>query len=235
MIASEGSTTRPRITLTGVDQRTSAADLLALVSASPRVEVGILLTADPEGRHRYPGAEWATEMAVQLGKRCAVHVCGRRARRMLLDGEESRSWLCGAGRIQINGGFSRAEVLAFTQFVPEVITQSVFSTDELGLVRASWVPGHQLLVDASGGKGLLPKSWRRPETAERPVGFAGGLSPENLATELPKIAAVARYPWWIDMETGLRDEQDWFSVERALRCVEIFERFLADHPEVKRE
>lgn len=87
-------------------------------------------------------------------------------------------------------------------------------------------PGeHQLLVDASGGRGVSPAEWTRPNTT-RAVGFAGGLGPDNLAGELPRIAAVARGPWWVDMETKLRTD-DWFDIALAERCSDAFEQFLA--------
>jgi phosphoribosylanthranilate isomerase len=82
---------------------------------------------------------------------------------------------------------------------------------------------HGILVDASGGRGISPVEWVRPPTDKR-VGFAGGLGPDNLEQELPRILDVSRFGDWIDMETGLRDDDDWFDVERARAVLEIVQR-----------
>ena len=64
----------------------------------------------------------------------------------------------------------------------------------------------QLLFDASGGKSQLPKSWQKPVyPIFHQQGYAGGLKPENVDTELDKIAKVAgAFPTWIDAEGGLQ-------------------------------
>lgn len=63
-----------------------------------------------------------------------------------------------------------------------------------------------LLFDASGGRGESPKSWQKPVyPVFHQQGYAGGLKPENVDTELDKIAKVAaQFPTWIDAEGGLQ-------------------------------
>jgi hypothetical protein len=81
-------------------------------------------------------------------------------------------------------------------------------------------PGGHVLIDASGGKGLLPPSWPRLEAWWSPslsYGYAGGLSPENLFEQIGAIAEARQGNdgFWVDMESSLRDASDGFSVERA--------------------
>lgn len=64
--------------------------------------------------------------------------------------------------------------------------------------------------DLSHGAGITPKEWPRRNGRDVPgaqgrepyVGYSGGLGPDNLKAELPRIAAAAgRRRIWIDMET----------------------------------
>ncbi len=87
------------------------------------------------------------------------------------------------------------------------------------------VENHAVLVDSSGGRGQSPEVWARPET-NKSVGFAGGLGPANLRMELSSIEAVAKEPWWIDMEERLRDAADWFSVSRAKMVMDLWDDYM---------
>lgn len=208
-----------RITLTGADEQTSLAGLLSLSLCAPvgvAVEFGLLFSANPECRRRYPRDRWLGEAVTRLGQATAVHVCGRTARREVLAGDHS--WIENAGRVQLNGRVTLDEVWRAALRFPEVITQY---KPDLGLdsVTAAEIPRHSILVDASGGRGITPLSWSRP-SVYKPVGFAGGLSPANLRRELPKIAGVAKGDWWIDMESSLRGSDDWFSLTQCLAALE---------------
>lgn len=202
------------ITLTGADERTDLRSLVTLAER-PGVEIGLLLSLSNSG-NRYPGQQWLRFAVHQLGPRCAVHVCGSSARAALLSG--SLPWIQDAGRLQVNGAIGEEMLRTLTSRFRVVVTQhrsgaTLASLDALG-------PGeHQLLVDASGGRGLTPSKWSRPETS-RAVGFAGGLGPDNLAEELTRIARFARVPWWVDMETKLRRD-DWFDLPLAGQCVDL--------------
>lgn len=209
---------RVGITLTGADEQTPLRELKDLATRAG-VEVGLLLTCNPEGRNRYPGRYWLEQAVFLLDIRCAVHVCGREARRLALQG--SFPWLRHAGRLQINGAVSPEEVEQALRIVPHVITQHGARNPDLSALD---LPGHCILVDGSGGRGLSPEKWVRPSfaPASKPVGFAGGLGPDNLAEELPRIAEVATGTWWVDMEGKLRGKgDDRFSLRKAHECVDI--------------
>lgn len=200
---------RTNVTLTGVDVQT---DLRQLPDAC---EIGVLYTETPEGRHRYP--DWSdllqiTNRLAIMGYRVAVHVCGLQARRRLMAGDLEALALL-AGRFQVNGTVTPDELATICDRYPdhEIITQHKPGN---GCLFSAPPRNHAVLVDASGGRGLSPAGWIRPATS-KPVGFAGGLGPDNIQRELPRIRAVAVEPWWIDLEGKLRDEDDWFDVRRA--------------------
>lgn len=202
------------ITLTGVDEQTSIPHLAELDA-----EFGLLYSATPEGRHRYPSQEWIITASKQL-PRTAIHVCGRTGRAELLAGKLN-TLVEHSQRIQINGDISRPDCERVCDMYPhkQIITQNRSGNKELLEVSSL---NHTILVDASGGRGISPASWERPNTEKR-VGFAGGLGPDNLAQELNKITRVAIGNWWIDMEGKLRVE-DWFSLELARQTTAIFKQ-----------
>lgn len=83
---------------------------------------------------------------------------------------------------------------------------------------------HQLLMDASGGRGASPEAWPRP-IAGVFCGYAGGLGPDTVLTDLHRIAeVVGDGVIWIDMEGRLRDAADRFDLDR----VELVLRAVAD-------
>lgn len=199
----------PQITFTGVDERTNLADL-------PRgVEYGVLFTVSPDGRNRYPSRKNAAAIMAALtggGHAVALHVCGARARSELVNGQlmDLTAW---PERIQVNGRLEPWELedICRQHAQHEIITQAnEWNTSLLDCE----CDNHAILVDASGGRGRSPASWKRPQT-EKAVGFAGGLGPDNIADELQRIRAVAVGDWWIDMEGKLRDQDDWFDVSRV--------------------
>ena len=74
------------------------------------------------------------------------------------------------------------------------------------------VSGVEFLFDASGGRGLAPNSW--PQGMPRRCGYAGGLNPDNVAAAVADIGTKASL-YWIDMETGVRDDHDRFSIDKC--------------------
>jgi phosphoribosylanthranilate isomerase len=217
------------ITLTGAGERTDVADLIRL--ADMGAEIGLLYSFSPDGRPRYPSLSWILDAAGALNGRAALHVCGHRARTEFAErnlGEALNLFR----RVQVNGRVSPEALAYFADLVmPDdttLITQHTPQNADLLESRGTYrLVQHALLVDASGGRGLSPAAWAHPET-DKPVGFAGGLGPDNLERELPNIAAVARPGAWIDMENKLRDETDWFDAGKAVAVMEIWAEFVKD-------
>ena len=218
------------IALTGADMRTSIDDLVKMAADFPLVEIGLLYTANPENRNRYPSLEWLGYATQELGERCAVHICGGTARQQLLAFELTKL-LGPVGRIQVNGNLSIDEVQRACSAVDypgrqQVITQHQASNAHLASMLIS--DNHALLVDGFGGRGVSPESWTRPDTGtqvQKQVGFAGGMGPDNLASEIPKIALVATGSSWVDMEGKLRPT-DWFDMGLARECASVHSDFV---------
>lgn len=216
-IASEsrvGLTSLLAITMTGVDART---DLCALPEG---IEVGVLFTATPEGRHRYPERLEAVRILGELeGRRVALHVCGQRAIEALIVGALA-DLTSRVQRVQVNGRVTENDLRQICLQYPlhVVITQHTASNADLIGVDCD---NHAVLIDGSGGRGISPVAWVSP-TTRKAVGFAGGLGPDNILGEVARIRGVACGEWWIDMEGKLRDEDDWFDV----RCASAVMRFL---------
>lgn len=197
----------PSITVTGIDERTPIDELPG------GIEVGILFTVLPEGRHRYPSRSRIAKMLLMLdGQALALHVCGRAARQLLMD-YQIPDLTHGVERIQVNGDIMPDDLRMICDLYGDhqIITQHTNRTRDLLAVGAT---NHAVLVDGSGGRGLSPDRWDRPDTP-KPVGFAGGLGPDNIASEIAKIAPLCDTRSWIDMEGKLRNENDWFDVERV--------------------
>lgn len=222
-----------RITFTGIDETCSLDDLFAVLESDPRIELGMLYSETRAGAGRYPTPKWINGTAARIGGafgpgRVALHVCGRAVRR-LLSGYSLHADLCllwDFQRIQLNGRFEVADSVALSRFVREGPTDPGFSTitqfdRNTTLHREIWRTGqHQVLFDASGGRGLERSEWPS-HLGEWTCGYAGGLGPDNLRRELPRIAAAAgTFPYWIDMESKLRDEEDRFSFALARRTLE---------------
>jgi len=202
------------ITVTGADEKTDIQSLGRLDA-----EIGLLYTATPEGRNRYPSRQWVLSAARHL-KRVALHVCGGRARQELINGELD-DILPYIQRIQVNGLLAADELVQICTRQPlhVIITQHHARNAHLLDIQET---NHVVLIDASGGKGLSPEKWEAPITRKH-VGFAGGLGPSNLFRELCQITRISRRGWWVDMEGKLRVD-DWFSVENAEAAIKEFER-----------
>lgn len=79
-----------------------------------------------------------------------------------------------------------------------------------------------LLYDSSYGAGISPESWNAPVYNNRPMGYAGGMSPANVADNLGKISAVCPdgYTTWIDAEGQLmKPGTRHFDVNRAAQYI----------------
>ncbi len=212
------------LTFTGLDEKTdlNAAEQFA---HDNQCELGILWSCSQKDNPRYPSFEFITQVLSKMASRVAVHVCGSEARSSALSHSETIEVLRRARRLQVNGPLLPDQLMRYLAVYDRqtIITQH---TDHNLPLMMVWGDGrHSLLVDNSGGRGIIPEEWRRPRTS-KPVGFAGGLGPETLAEQYPKIHAHAGLGWWLDMESSLRDENGLFSLQRAAQALEAFKAAL---------
>jgi hypothetical protein len=79
--------------------------------------------------------------------------------------------------------------------------------------------------NASQGSGVLPSEWPAPLDDTR-CGYAGGLGPENLSSELKKIEnIVGSREIWIDMETRVRSGKT-LDLNKVEKCLQIAEDYV---------
>ena len=79
-----------------------------------------------------------------------------------------------------------------------------------------------LLFDASGGQGITPYTWQKPIYETHPMGYSGGLSPNNVISNLKLINPLVPddAEIWIDAEGKLKsadlfDDKAKFSTDLA--------------------
>lgn len=238
-----------RVTITGADDSIGHPEnLLALTEQFPFVEWGILVSSSQQGNNRFPSVDWITKLkrvAESSPLPLSLHVCGHWVREMLkgnlhvlppmlVDGPEFQ-------RVQLNFHadrticdsrkcFNALLSLGKRQFIFQIDgahgnrhLEAIYAeNDSAGVVDAA------PLFDISGGAGVLPLEWPKPQYMETDVdyayhGYAGGLGPENLEQQLPLIAAAAgNARIWIDMETRVRSPNDrLFDLEKVRGCLEI--------------
>jgi hypothetical protein len=196
------------ITFTGADDQTDVRGMAELSGRYP-IEWGILFSPSRQGNEpRYPGGKALSRFAWS-GLRMSAHLCGGHSRAIM----ESRIDqvvqqipvdLGTFNRIQVNHRDpDPARIDEFGKgWGPRCIAQTraaTFPTD----TAVDW------LYDASGGRGIMPDRWPTHDDG-RLVGYAGGISPDNVQAVIGQIAA--RGPYWIDMESGVRDSADRFDI-----------------------
>ena len=210
---------------------------------------------------RYPSRQWLSRLAAELDNHpgqinIAIHVQGRWLRELLVGDSDDLingcSKLAGyAQRVQLNfhgGAIDYDEtdfLLALSTFpLTRGEKQFIFQIDGCqGSVLLEKVSkyGHGLnlvpFYDTSHGAGVLPGRWPDAEPSllalkhDLQVGYAGGLGPDNLAEQIPKIAkAAGAARFWIDMETQVRSANplvgSFFDLDKVRAALEICKPFI---------
>ena len=217
-----------RVTVTGADDSVHADSLIEIQENYPFVEWGILLSKSSEGRPRFPSTLWLDGLIKVKDKlTLSGHLCGRWVRD-ICKGEQTLY----SDRPHLEGLFNRYQ-LNFHSYVHGIKDEVAFVAAVKGLnaeqiilqfddvnneilqaVRENGIDAVPLF-DTSGGAGALPSTW--PDALDIYCGYAGGLSPENLDTQMELISKVCGDgPIWIDAETHLRSEDNLqFDLDRV--------------------
>ncbi len=230
------------VTVTGADDTVSPSELVELQRRYPFVEFGILLSLGQSGMARFPSRHWLDKLTEVAGElRLSGHLCGQYV----------RDFLTGKLRFDIHLGSDTAAAFSRWQINTHAIPHAwdidglmnmisgrfnrgqpvIFQYDQVNTEMIYFAVEHDpgniaVLFDLSHGAGILPEAWP-PISIPVSVGYAGGLSPDNVAGELEKIAAVAKGKTWIDAETRLRSGShgmlfDLDLVERFLQAAEPY-------------
>jgi hypothetical protein len=218
------------VTLTGVDMHADPRALSDLAVRHPRVEWGVLSSAERR-EARYPDDAWVAAFLRECsGAHAAIHLCDAHVDAFIGGDVAIAAKAAAFERAQLN--FSQrltpkpvdALRAAMARYRGRVILQH--NPDNADLIEALRVAGadFDVLFDASSGKGLRPEAWPAPIAGLR-CGYAGGLGPDNVAPELSRIAAAAgEHDYWIDMASSLRGADGRFSLAAAERVLDAAAR-----------
>jgi hypothetical protein len=230
------------VTVTGADDSTPHSELIKIADEYPFVEFAILLSRKSIGTRRFPSAKWLSEIVRLPGHvRLAGHICGSWVRE-IYQGKwpvEELQQILGIGwkdrfeRIQLNThGIKHKWNPEFVNQLSFIPRKTIFQYDRANseafkFAEASGV-SVAALFDLSHGCGVLPSEWPVPlEGVE--CGYAGGLSPENVAEQCGKIKSiVGDRKIWIDAETHLRSPDDTvFDLNKVRAFIENAKPFVA--------
>jgi hypothetical protein len=215
---------KPRfITFTGADDRTNIDDMEALSSQYP-IEWGILFSKSRQGELRYPSWDFIDQLAEHPMLPLSAHICGQWSTDLLCYGKcpEIEAHLCGFSRCQVNTkmwlrpqSIRRVSTWAKHMELTTIFQcRSVFPEDR----SVEW------LYDCSGGEGILYDSWPEHPSSEVQVGYAGGIRPENVKSVIAQLQGPYYRRYWIDLETGVRDADNRFSIDLCRQVCEAVYR-----------
>ena len=214
-------------TFTGVDEDTNLETIAAISTVCPQAEWGFLYSPTLQGTNmRYPSVNFIRKAinTLPITVKIALHICGKGVIELMNNGLIASELTSGisnrGGRIQLNFNAEQSTIMAarlqeiFREYTyisrpsenPLFIIQHNAANDALAtyLIEANAEFG--ILFDSSGGQGKSPSSW--PEAIQNKYcGYAGGLSPDMINTQLNKIKAVntdRETKIWIDMESHIR-------------------------------
>jgi phosphoribosylanthranilate isomerase len=209
-------------TFTGVDVRTDLGRVIEMASAYPFLEFGILLSRTPEDKDpRYPQFRQIADMVERLCGRAklALHVCGRAVGEFVREPPKGSAYAgqdihdliaAGIGRVQLNFNFERfglslEEIEAAVQRTDAKVITQHFPANT-AVTFGITAPNHQVLYDASGGRGVAATGYDMP-FAGKYTGYAGGLGPDNAAAAVAAIKSIiGDDDVWIDMESRIRTD-----------------------------
>lgn len=229
-----------RISFAGIDEHTDINELIRLTEYGEQngitVEFGVLLSGrnGEEGNNRYPSINFMKEL-VNKGLNLSLHLCGKYTGELMKHGTlNDVKELLGEDlynsfqRIQVNvvGRKTKAPFLDIEG--KEIIIQTNTNEEYSNSRLENYISGENgnnvvFLSDVSGGKGergeyqCYGTPWQ---------GYAGGITPENVldvieeitAVSLCRIEALGVQEYWLDLESGCR-ENEWFSVDKCRELV----------------
>lgn len=213
------------VTFTGLDENTNPDDLVKIQNQYPDVEWGILLSSKwSDNNHRFPDPSTLIERFGGRGLRLSGHLCGELAREVARGFWTKTEEVLGDTmeifqRVQVNepvaGFYWDAKPLPWN--LQELIQQRKFPED---IDYSPVSKGFSVLLDPSGGCGI--PSMPVPTGYSGKIGYAGGIGPLNVKDVLREIQRIPEDgEVWIDMESSVRGDGDWFDTGIVRRVLEL--------------
>lgn len=234
-----------RVTLTGADDTVDPAELVRLSRIFPFVEWGLLTGS--RFRARFPSLGWLENLKKSIADsdhpvQLSLHICGSLLRE-IMQGAYGYPWPLQElkfDRCQLNfhgdavSGESSDNIIDCMRMPQWPARETIIQLDgvndwilERCVMAGLCVSG---LYDCSHGAGIKPDGWPKPNPRWE-IGYAGGLGPETINSDLDAIAKSAgQQRFWIDMETKLRDvsnRQDVFCLARCQSVLEDVHRIIS--------
>jgi len=211
-----------RVTITGADDSVNPEDLIKISQDFPFVEWGILVSEKRRGTPRYPTHKWITSLRTPRLPHLALHLCGSSARETLL-GQDQWVMMPDFERVQINGYVpGKYHGLVFIGR-EGFILQCRNLRDLYKVATDAEQIGASILYDVSGGLGISPANWPNIPTGAR-MGYAGGINETNIVHVLEEID-IDNPHTWIDLETGARDDNDQFDLDKVRQILTLVKAF----------
>jgi hypothetical protein len=226
-----------RVAMTGADDSIQPEDLLEINAAYPEVEWAILLSKNSVGFRRFPSFKWIERLkdaSKGVPIRLSGHLCGSWVRDLLLAKptvlNEQPGLLDMFQRVQLNfHAYDHEYDKDFLKVLPSD-KQYIFQIDNVNDSVFKFALDSGLnavpLFDVSGGAGIVPDKWPTPIDSVY-CGYAGGLGPDSMTTQLELISKVATQTIWIDMERRIRSEDDeTFLLGKVKICLDLVRKFM---------
>lgn len=218
------------VTITGADDRVDIDDLIERSYQFPWVEWGVLISIKRQGTSRYPSIDWLNTLATKwldaqhetpCAFRLAAHFCGATARDTIAGDPQHLDvpYMRAFRRVQLNGyvagtkhewhagGPLRRLANHRDRFIEFILQARTVDDLHEALLDATNIGRASVLFDASGGRGIgsdggWPEDARDVTGFDVPIGYAGGIGPDNVHDVLSAVGK--RKGMWIDMESGVR-------------------------------
>jgi hypothetical protein len=236
------------VTCSGTNEYTNIRELVELLKEFPAAEIAVQVSEkqSPAGGARI---EWVHELAAYLRDQhlvinTALHINCKWVEEMcrgivvpeLQNLIELRDiyGLPLFRRLQLNFKLGRDDVRpdcddTLLQLQHRIDRRFILSCNESNerLIRQLYLIGlhFDVLYDSSFGTGIAPDERKAPMFANILQGYAGGITPDNVCTELGKIAQAVENSAslgniYIDAQKGLEDEQTHLSLDKCHQYLE---------------
>jgi len=223
------------ITFTGADDKVDKQQLYNISDVNHRVEWGILISSDKYGSQRYPSIKWTNSFLRYKPSfvKSAAHLCNTAVIKFIYD-FNYREYLSDFDRVQLNvADYNQLDLNHFMDSIghfadtydKDVILQY---NDKSKHILNEILPcvDVDILFDSSRGKGKL--NIDIPESIAKYfyTGYAGGINSYNIV-DVMNILNLMYYEdqgMWIDMETGIRTNNEFDVNKIMLVLKQLYER-----------